>query len=72
MNQPKRTNLTEVVQNSRLDLEEPILGRQLLIGLQHHVQIQHVMSSRRVRQNLVIWISVIAAIVTVIVAVKLA
>jgi len=72
MNQRKRTNFTGAFKNKWLDMEEPILARQLLIGLQHHVQIQYVISSRRARQNLVIWISVIAAIVTVIVAAKLA
>lgn len=49
--------------------EEPKIVHQLLIGLRYHVQTQYLVTSRKAKQRLIVWIAIMAAVLTFIVAV---
>ncbi len=61
---------TETVKNTWIDSkEEPKIVHQLLIGLRYHVQTQYLLSSRKTKQRIVVWIAIITTILTIIVAI---
>lgn len=70
MTKNKLGNHTELAKDSWLDSkDEPRIVHQLLIGLRYHIQTQYLLSSRKSRQRIVVWIAVAATVLTVIFAV---
>ncbi|RQP18565.1 MAG: hypothetical protein EAS52_05140 [Parapedobacter sp.] len=49
--------------------EEPLIIQQLLIGLRYHIQTQSLLSSRKAKQRIVVWIAVVATVLTFIFAI---
>ncbi|MBK1438890.1 hypothetical protein JHJ32_02720 [Parapedobacter sp. ISTM3] len=49
--------------------EELQLAHQLFIGLRYHIQTQHLLSSRRTKQRIIIGIAIAAVVLTLIFAI---
>ncbi|GGC23578.1 hypothetical protein GCM10011386_14390 [Parapedobacter defluvii] len=49
--------------------EEPLIIQQLLIGLRYHIQTQSLLSSQKAKQRIVVWIAVVATVLTSIFAI---
>ncbi|MGK6350168.1 hypothetical protein [Parapedobacter sp. DT-150] len=49
--------------------DELRIARKMLVALKYHVRTQYLLSSRRAKQRAVIWIAVLATVLTVIAAV---
>jgi|GEM_PF-1444254 len=45
--------------------EEPLIIRRLLHALQYHIRAQQLASSRRAKERIIVWVTVIAVMVTV-------
>jgi len=55
--------------NGLSSAEDSQMIHQLLIGLRYHVQTQYLLSSRKAKQRIVVWVAVAAMVLTSIFAV---
>ena len=45
--------------------EEPLIIRRLLHGLQYHIRAQQLVSSRRAKERIIVWVTVFVVVMTV-------
>jgi len=69
MTQRKHADHAEAVNTWVDGREEPRIAHRLLIGLRYHVQTQYLLSSRKSKQLIVVWIAVAVTVLTAVFAI---
>jgi len=71
MTQRKHADHAEAVNTWVDGREEPRIAHRLLVGLRYHIQMQYLLSSRKNKQRIVMWIAVVVTVLTAVLAITI-